>query len=217
MRKLMVWSLALVLMFMSTSLVACGPKKPTDGTGEENGTKKSVLIPAAEAKDAGDWEYPVVANSGEFGIGETVKLSDVVKNPEVKVVLVDYWATWCEPCKEEMPYLQEIYLANKSKGLCPLVITVDGNEGLKPHIIKSVTNMKWKKDAEGHKGGDPANITYVIPWDIKSESKNLYGITAIPVTMLIDKNNKIRYQHSGFSEELIEDLKVAIDELLAEK
>jgi thiol-disulfide isomerase/thioredoxin len=208
MRKLLVWFLAFALIVISTNLVGCGPKKPVS---------TSLLIPAAEAKDAGDWEFPVVANSGEFGIGDTVKLSDVVKNPEVKAVLVDYWATWCEPCKQEMPYLEDIYLANKSKGLCPLVITIDNSESLKQYIINSVQNLKWKQDTEGHKGGDPANITYTIPWDLKSESKNLYGIGAIPVTFLVDKNNKIRYQHSGFTEELIEDLKAAIDELLAEK
>jgi thiol-disulfide isomerase/thioredoxin len=205
MRKLLVWFLTVALILISTNLVGCG------------GKPKPLVIPANEAKDAGDWEFPVVANSGEFGIGDTVKLSDVVKNPDVKLVLVDYWATWCEPCKEEMPYLQDIYLANKSKGLCPLVITIDGNEGLKPTIVKAVTNMKWKNDTEGHKGGEPANITYTIPWDLKSSSKAMYGIAAIPVTYLIDKNNKIRYMHSGFSEELMEDLKAAIDELLAEK
>jgi len=207
MRKLSVWLLAFVLVFISIGCSGCGPKKPV----VDDGVKKSVLIPADQAKDAGDWEFPVVANSGEFGIGDTVRLSEVVKNPDVKVVLVDYWATWCEPCKEEMPYLQEIYLAKKSEGLCPLVITIDNSEGLKNYIIKAVKNMKWKKD------GKPANITFTIPWDMKSESKTLYGIGAIPVTFLVDKNNKIRYQHSGFSEELVEDLKVAIDELLAEK
>jgi len=208
MRKLFVWFLAFALIVISSSLVACGPKV----TGP-----KSHLIPAAEAEDAGDWEFPVVANTGEFGIGETVKLSDVVKNPDVKVVLLDYWATWCEPCKEEMPYLQQIYLKNKDKGLCPLVITIDSSESLKSHIIKAVTNMKWKKDFGEFKGGDPANITYTIPWDLKNSSKNIYGITSIPVTYLIDKNNKIRYKHSGFTEELMEELEAAVDEILAEK
>lgn len=208
MRKWFVWFLAFALIVISSNLVACGPKAPVS---------KSHLIPAAEAEDAGDWEFPVVVNSGEFGIGDTVKLSDVVKNPEVKAVLLDYWATWCEPCKEEMPYLQQIYLRNKDKGLCPLVITIDSSESLKPHIIKAVTDMKWKKDFGEFKGGDPANVTYTIPWDLKNSSKNIYGITSIPVTYLIDKNNKIRYKHSGFTEELMEDLEAAVDELLAEK
>jgi thiol-disulfide isomerase/thioredoxin len=216
MKKYVVWFLAFALIVISSNLIACG-KKPVDGTGDNNGTKKSALVPAAEAEDAGDWEFPVVVNKGEFGIGDTVKLSEVLKNPDVKAVLLDYWATWCEPCKEEMPYLQEMYLKYKEKGLCPLVVTIDSSASLEPHIIKAVTNMKWKKDTGTHKGGDAANITYTIPWDLKNTSKNIYGITSIPVTILIDKNNKIRYQHSGFTEELIEDLEAAVEELLAEK
>ncbi len=216
MRKYVVWFLVFALLVISSNLIACG-KKPVDGNGDNNGTKKSHLIPAAEARDAGDWEFPVVVNKGEFGIGDTVKLSDVVKNPEVKAVLLDYWATWCEPCKEEMPYLQQIYLRNKDKGLCPLVITIDSSASLEPTIIKAVTKMKWKKDFGNFKGGELANITYTIPWDLKNSSKQIYGITSIPVTYLIDKNNKIRYEHSGFTEELMEDLEAAVDELLAEK
>jgi hypothetical protein len=50
--------------------------------------------------------------------------------------------------------------------------------------------------------------------DTNNTSKEIYGIGAIPVTFLVDKNNKIVYQHSGCSEELIEDLKERIGELL---
>ena len=177
---------------------------------EKTEVRESMLIAPSKAKDAGDWEFPVVVNSGEFGISDTVKLSDVIKKPEVKVVLIHYWATWGEPTNEALPYLQEIYLSKKSEGLCPLVICIDKEKSLKNYIINFIKNIKWKKD------GKPANITYTIPWDLNSKSKDLYGIGAIPVTFLVDKNNKIRYQQSGLTMKLIEDLKVAIDELLRE-
>lgn len=212
MRKLLVWLLTFILIFMSTSMIGCGKKGP-----EKPPEKSAVLIPPDKATNyAGDWELPVVMNGGDFGIGEKVKLSDLLAREDVKLVLVDFWATWCEPCKEEMPYLQEIYAANKDKGLVPLVITIDANAGLEPAIKKAVEKMKWRKAGPGHKAGDPITITYPIPWDLKSDVKNAYGIGAIPVTFLVDKKGIIRYQHSSFTEELIDDLKAAVDKLLAE-
>jgi len=95
-----------------------------------------------------------------------------------------------------------------------LAISLDKDEKLKPVIIKCITGMKWKKDTAGHQGGDLVNITYPILLDTNNTSKEIYGIGAIPVTFLVNKNNKIVYQHSGCSEKLIEDLKEKIGELL---
>jgi hypothetical protein len=59
-------------------------------------------------------------------------------------------------------------------------------------------------------------VTYPIPWDLKSTVKSAYGIQAIPATYLIDKNGKIRYEHTGFTLELMDELYEAIGELIKE-
>jgi len=162
--------------------------------------KSPLLIPINQAKYAGDWELPVVVNSGDFGIQDKVKLSEVLANPDVKAVIIDFWATWCEPCKQEMPYLEKIYQDFKDKGLAMLVITVDSSPDLEDTIKKDVSKL---------------GVTYPIPWDIESKVKSFYDIGGIPVTYLIDKNGKIRYEHTGFTEELIEDLRLAVEELIS--
>ncbi len=161
-----------------------------------------------EPKDAGNWEVPIVVNAGDFGIGDTVKIQELVANPEVKGVLIDFWATWCEPCKAEMPFLQDIYDEYKEQGLAMVVITIDNSESLRDQIITDV------KENIKHEGGEAGLITYPIGWDLKQEIKSFYGITSIPVTMLINKENKVVYEHSGFTEDLIEDLKEAVNNLI---
>jgi len=184
--------IALVMFFMISSFALT-----TGGCG--NSPKKE--------KVGGTWEVPIVINAGDFGIADKVKIDELVANPDVKGVLVDFWATWCEPCKAEMPYLQDIYNEYRDQGLAMVVITIDNSESLEEQIKKDVMEMK-------REDGSPANITYPIGWDLKQEIKSFYGITSIPVTMLINKENKVVYEHSGFTEDLIEELKEAVHELI---
>ncbi|MBR7553289.1 thiol-disulfide oxidoreductase ResA [Allobacillus sp. GCM10007491] len=78
-------------------------------------------------------ERPVVAEGDEapnFKLkrldaeGETIELKDL----EGKGVMLNFWATYCEPCKEEMPYMDELYKEYKDKGIEIVAISVDSNE-----------------------------------------------------------------------------------------
>ncbi len=200
MRKFALVLIVGLIAILSFSCAGCGGGNNGKTPPPANNTGKSLLIPVNKARDAGDWELPIVVNSGDFGIQDKVKLSEVLANPDVKAVIIDFWATWCEPCKQEMPYLEKIYQDFKDKGLAMLVITVDSSPDLEDAIKKDVSKL---------------GVTYPIPWDIESKVKSFYGIGGIPVTYLIDKNGKIRYEHTGFTEELIEDLRLAVEELIS--
>ncbi|RFS19996.1 AhpC/TSA family protein [Chitinophaga silvatica] len=93
-----------------------------------------------------------------------------------KIVLVDFWASWCGPCRGENPNLLAAYNKYAGKGLKVLAVSLDTNEG------------KWKKAIEED----------AMPWtqisDLQGFSSNaarLYGVSAIPMNYLIDKNGKI--------------------------
>ncbi len=193
-----------MVLGLSTALIGCGDTKTSDNGGQviDNGGTGGGVISPSEARDVGDWTLPIVANPNpDLGINEEVNIQELLQNPDVKLVLVDFWATWCEPCKAEMPYLEELYTEYKDKGLECLVITIDSSKKLEDQILKDVEHL---------------GVTYPIPWDLNSEVKNSYGIQAIPVTYLVDKNGKIRYEHSGFTEELIDHLWEAVGELIEE-
>ena len=99
-----------------------------------------LLASSAEALDAG-------AKAPEIGLkdlsGKTVDLASLAG----KVVILDFWATWCAPCREEMPELQKFYKKYNAKGLEIVGISVDkGPDGIKDFINKLQYPLEpWNK------------------------------------------------------------------------
>ena len=175
MKKGLLLFVSLCLMIaLTTSFTACGG----GGSNEGNGKAGSHLISKEKAQDVGDWVLPIVENPGDFGLVDEVDIQALLAREDVNAVLIDFWATWCEPCKAAMPHLEEIYQDYKDKGLAAVVITID---------VKNSTLERMIKADVDHLG-----VSYPIPWDFESKVKNSYGIGAIPVTYLVDKEGKIR-------------------------
>lgn len=106
--------------------------------------------------------------------GKAVKLSDYVGKG--KVVLVDFWASWCGPCRREMPNLVEAYKKYKNKGLEIVGVSLDRNA------------EDWKN------GIKQLNITWPQMSDLKywnCEGAKLYAVSSIPHTVLIDAEGNI--------------------------
>lgn len=107
--------------------------------------------------------------------GQVVTLSQFRGKP----VLLNFWASWCQPCREEMPYLQQIYNNNKDKGLVFYAIDI----GESPDTINKFFQ-------------DNSLFMPVLLDSDKSVSQS-YQITGIPETFLIDKNGIIRKWQIG--------------------
>lgn len=97
--------------------------------------------------------------------GERVSLQDF----RGKVVFLNFWASWCTPCREEMPAMEELYQAFKDKGF--VIVAVNVKESQK----KAKTFVKELK------------VTYPILLDPKGDVSVLYGAWALPLTYLIDR------------------------------
>ena len=107
-------------------------------------------------------------------LGNDIALSDYVgKN---KVVLIDFWASWCGPCIKEMPYVVDAYKQYKDKGFEIVGISMDEDQGRWLGTIDRL-GMTWPQmsDLKG--------------W--KSAAAKLYGIDSIPYTLLLDEDGKI--------------------------
>jgi peroxiredoxin len=106
--------------------------------------------------------------------GKSAKLSDYAGKG--KVVLVDFWASWCGPCRSEMPRLIATYEKYKSKGFEIVGVSLDADR------------ESWKN------GIEQLGITWPQISDLKywnSEGGKLYGVRSIPHTVLIDKDGTI--------------------------
>ena len=106
--------------------------------------------------------------------GKTVKLSDYVGKG--KVVLVDFWASWCGPCRREMPNLVETYAKYKGKNFEIVGVSLDQDAAAWKESIKKL-NMTWPQMSD------------LKFW--QSEGAQLYAVNSIPHTVLIDGDGTI--------------------------
>jgi len=103
-------------------------------------------------------------------------------NPTSKLNLLIFWASWCAPCRKEIPVLKELYLKYGNKGLSMTSISIDNNESHWQNAL-GVEKMPWRQ---------------LIASDSSKQVFDLeYDISTIPVAVLIDQNRKIIHRFSG--------------------
>ena len=144
-----------------------------------------------------------VADAAEMGdVAPAFSLEDLAgKKVELKdfqgeVVLLDFWATWCSPCRKTMPHLQELHEKYKDKGLVVLGVSLDTNSRVVKRFLESLRcDFLVLMDSRGGKTGP------------------LYRIRGIPTTFIIDKKGVIRFRGhpSQLSEKMIEEYLAKID------
>lgn len=104
------------------------------------------------------------------------KLSEQVGN----VLLVNFWASWCGPCREEMPLLQDLQDKYEDVGFSIVAINVDENSELANNFLAKV------------------DVDYPILYDNTAQVSQLYQVEAMPTTVIVDRNGKMRFFHKGF-------------------
>ena len=130
--------------------------------------------------------------------GEFFDLAEHLGN---KVILMSFWATWCEPCKTEMPFLQKLYESYEDKGLLVLSISQDGPDsvaGVAPYI---------------HSCG----YTFPVVVDEDSSITQAYNPKAVaPFTVFIDRHGQIVKTVEGFQLSEAEAIEAEVAQLLGE-
>lgn len=108
--------------------------------------------------------------------GENLRLSDF----RGKVVLLNFWASWCGPCRQEMPILDELHQKYKPLGFTVLGVNVDQ---------KSEKAEQYLKNIPTH---------FPILFDPENFVSDLYSVRAMPSTAIIDKDGNVRFIHAGY-------------------
>ena len=144
-------------------------------------------------------EEPTLPSAPDFTLqtldGKEVTLSKL----KGKVILLDFWATWCAPCRESIPHLIQLYKTYQKNGLEVIGMNMDrGDMDTVRHFIKSI------------------DIPYpiVITPDHVERS---YGVIGLPTTILIDKEGKIREKILGFTSEIAKQMTAKVVDLISEK
>ena len=108
--------------------------------------------------------------------GESFDLEAIVE--ENRVVMVNFWATWCGPCKIEMPQLQNLYERYGTRGLEILAITQENRETVEEFL-------------------STRSYSFPILLDPEGRVSDLYGVSALPTTFLVGRNGKITRTQTG--------------------
>jgi len=110
--------------------------------------------------------------------GKTIDLSQF----KGQVVMINFWATWCVPCRTEMPLLEDIYKKYKPMGFTMLGVNVEPKTG----------------DPEGWLSKLPKPVTFPVAFDVDSKVSKLYKVAGMPTTIFIDRKGNVREVHKGY-------------------
>ncbi len=115
-----------------------------------------------------------------------------------RVVVIEFWATWCHACKETAPVLEALYESYKDRGLIVIGITMDSGYGAEENVREFVKRH---------------NQTYPILWDDDRVSR-AYQAIQIPLTYVLDRDLIVRKKIVGYTSEYQQILEETIKELL---
>jgi peroxiredoxin len=119
---------------------------------------------------------PAAAFQLPAALGDPVSLADL----KGQVVLINFWASWCGPCRQEMPVLDQLYRRYKAAGFTLLGVNVEPKSA----------------DALGFLKATP--VSFPILFDTQSKVSTLYEVSGMPSTVIVDRKGNVRYVHHGY-------------------
>ncbi len=126
--------------------------------------------------------------------GKNMRLAELRGN----VVMLNFWASWCGPCRKEMPLLDALSQRYGAAGFTLLGVNVEEDPRAGDKIIEEM------------------GITFPILYDAESDVSQAYNVDAMPTTVMIDKDGKIRYVNRGYRAGDEEKYRKQIRELIRE-
>ena len=108
--------------------------------------------------------------------GENLRLSEYRGD----VVMINFWATWCGPCRQEMPLLNELFDRYERVGFNLLGVNIDDDSRRAMQMVEDL------------------GVSFPVLFDETKEVSKLYQVEAMPVTVIVDREGVVRYVHHGY-------------------
>lgn len=151
-----------------------------------------LIAPVAAKSTVEGQRAPAFAGLGLDG--NSYRLADY----SGKVVLINFWASWCGPCRQEMPPLNEMYMQHNGRGLVVLGVNVDETLEEGQRLVKKL------------------KVNYPNVFDHDKNISKGYRVKAMPMTVIVDRRGVIRHVHYGFKSGYLKKYRQEVQKLLAE-
>lgn len=115
-----------------------------------------------------------------------------------EVLLLNFWASWCGPCRQEMPILDALHQRYAKLGFSVIGINVDKDPSLADKILKDIP------------------VTFPVLLDDTGAVSGSYAISAMPTSVLVDRDGNMRYLHKGYKPGYEQEYETEIKELIRE-
>jgi thiol-disulfide isomerase/thioredoxin len=115
-----------------------------------------------------------------------------------RVVMINFWASWCGPCREEMPHLARLYEKYRASGFTVLAVNIDEDQAKAANLAQQL------------------GMRFPVLLDTGKQVSRLYDLSAMPSTVLVDRDGRVRYVHRGYRDGYADAYEKQIRELLRE-
>jgi thiol-disulfide isomerase/thioredoxin len=195
------WLCCLAGLVSLAVMCGCEPTSPSGPANEQTSSSSEEIDPAGTSTSIPIEEVRLEVVDGD---GYEVALAKQVGS----VVLVDFWATWCEPCTEKFPHIVELHHKHKAEGL--RVMSFACNELSEEASVKQFL---------AEQGASFDNL--LTKFGNGTETNDTFGIHGVPYYKLYDRQGKLRYQFAEIYDDLeqgepVENIDRRVAELLAE-
>ena len=143
----------------------------------QRGCLQLLLVAASTCASA---TVQVSSNAPDFTLKSVAGANLRLQEQRGQVVMVNFWATWCGPCRQEMPHLNRLYEKYRASGFVLLGVNVDDDAR---NAVEVATKL---------------GVRFPVLLDTEKTVSKLYDLATMPSTVLIDRDGKIRYIHRGY-------------------
>jgi len=127
-------------------------------------------------------------------LGKNLRLDDF----KGQVVMLNFWASWCGPCRQEMPLMNDIYEKYESLGFTILAVNVDEDSADADNFLKVVP------------------VNFPVLYDNESKVSEMFNVDAMPTTVMIDRDGNKRFIHRGYKVGYEDDYAKQVKQLIRE-
>jgi peroxiredoxin len=126
------------------------------------------------------WAVQPASNAPDFTLRSANGPNLRLQEQRGQVVMINFWATWCGPCRVEMPHLNRLYDKYRSSGFQLLGVNIDEDPARAQALATKL------------------GLRFPVLFDAEKRVSKLYDLTTMPSTVLVDRDGRVRYVHRGY-------------------